>query len=140
MHPDSSGPAAPPIGHGPRPPFVGRERELATLKAGLDREEAHGGGFYLISGEPGVGKTRLLEELAATAEARGVLVAWGRCWEKDDALPFWPWVQLLRVLLGSCEEDDIAAVDAHTSAQVARLLPHPRLTVAAQQPAHSEDI
>ena len=50
----------------------------------------------LLAGEPGIGKTRLAEELAAVAAARGVLVLWGRCWEGEGAPAFWPWVQVVR--------------------------------------------
>jgi hypothetical protein len=64
-------------------PFVGREGELAALTADLDTAGAGHGGVVLLSGEPGVGKTRLAEELAAQATARGALVLWGRCWEGE---------------------------------------------------------
>jgi predicted ATPase len=62
-------------------PFVGREAELAALTADLEAALAGRGGMVLLAGEPGIGKTRLAEELAAQARARGALVLWGRCWE-----------------------------------------------------------
>jgi KaiC/GvpD/RAD55 family RecA-like ATPase len=46
----------------------------------------------LVAGEPGIGKTRLAEELATQATARGALVLWGRCWEGEGAPAFWPWI------------------------------------------------
>jgi predicted ATPase len=51
----------------------------------------------LLAGEPGIGKTRLVEELAGEAARRGAQVLWGRCWESEGAPLFWPWVQILRV-------------------------------------------
>jgi predicted ATPase len=60
-------------------PYVGREAELAALAADLDAAVAGRGGVVLLAGEPGIGKTRLAEELAARAAARGALVLWGRC-------------------------------------------------------------
>src|SRR6266536_1711889 len=77
-------------------PFVGREAELAALSADLDAAAGGCGGVVLLAGEPGIGKTRLAEELAAQATARGALVLWGRCWEGEGAPAFWPWVQVVR--------------------------------------------
>jgi RecA/RadA recombinase len=71
--------------------LVGRERELGALEAGLAALPAGRGAVYLITGEPGIGKTRLASELAAAATARGSRVAWGRCWEAGGAPAFWPW-------------------------------------------------
>jgi hypothetical protein len=61
-------------------PFVGREAELAALAVDLDAAAGGRGGVVLLGGEPGVGKTRLAEELAAQATARGAVVLWGRYW------------------------------------------------------------
>jgi eukaryotic-like serine/threonine-protein kinase len=77
-------------------PFVGREGELAELAADLDAAVAGRGGVVLLAGEPGIGKTRLAEELAARAAEHGALVLWGRCWEGEGAPAFWPWVQVVR--------------------------------------------
>ena len=77
-------------------PFVGRAGELAALTADLDAAVGGRGGVVLVAGEPGIGKTRLAEELAARATARGALVLWGRCWEGAGAPSFWPWVQIVR--------------------------------------------
>jgi tetratricopeptide (TPR) repeat protein len=77
-------------------PFVGRAAELAELLAALDDAFAGRGALLLLRGEPGIGKTRLAEELAARAEARGARAAWGRCWEGEGAPAYWPWVQILR--------------------------------------------
>jgi AAA ATPase domain len=57
--------------------FVGRERELRALDERLDEALAIGGQVVLVSGEPGVGKTRLVEELSRRAAARGFVVVWG---------------------------------------------------------------
>jgi DNA-binding CsgD family transcriptional regulator len=79
-----------------RTPLVGRAGELAALTADLDAAAAGRGGVVLVAGEPGVGKTRLAEELAARATVRGAVVLWGRCWEGAGAPAFWPWVQVVR--------------------------------------------
>src|SRR5262249_51431325 len=76
--------------------FVGRERELAELGDGLDAALGGGGRLFLVSGERGIGKTRLVDELSAVAAAQGALVLWGRCWEGGGAPAYWPWLQLIR--------------------------------------------
>ena len=58
-------------------PFVGRARELATLRSLLERAEGGEGGLVLLTGEAGAGKTRLVRELAHEAAGRGVLVCYG---------------------------------------------------------------
>src|SRR5450631_1590548 len=78
--------------------FVGRERELQALDERLDEALATGGKVVLVSGEPGVGKTRLVEELSRRAEARGFVVAWGRSWEEEGTPAYYPWLQVLRRL------------------------------------------
>ena len=82
-----------------RPPgagFVGRERELGVLHGALDDALAGNGRLVLVGGEPGIGKSRLAEELAPPRPARGARVCVGRCWEAGGAPAYWPWVQALR--------------------------------------------
>ena len=51
----------------------------------------------MIGGEPGIGKSRLAEELASGGNRRAEAeVLWGRCWEAGGAPPYWPWVQAIR--------------------------------------------
>lgn len=77
-------------------PLLGRDRELGVLRGLLSDAQNCRPRLVLCSGEPGIGKTRLAEELAALAAASGLQVAWGRGFE--EAPPFWPWRQLLRAL------------------------------------------
>ena len=63
--------------------FVGRERELGELIAGLEDACGGRGRLFLLVGEPGIGKSRLADELIAQAEARGTRVLIGRCWEAE---------------------------------------------------------
>lgn len=83
-------PTAPPWAH-----FVGRERELEELSAALSAATAGRGGFALVAGESGIGKTALIGALAEQAEAEDVRVVWGRCWEGGGAPPFWPWGRIV---------------------------------------------
>ncbi len=83
--------------------FIGRQRELEDLTAGLDQTRRGVGGLYVVVGEAGIGKTWLATEVARIAQGRGFLVAWGRSWEAPGAPPFWPWIQALRTLLRAAE-------------------------------------
>ncbi|MGC9357339.1 MAG: ATP-binding protein [Anaerolineae bacterium] len=74
-----------------RVPLVGRKAERANLLASLDRASAGQGGVFLIEGEPGVGKTRLVEEVARSADWRGFQVLWGACREA----PYAPLIEAL---------------------------------------------
>jgi DNA-binding SARP family transcriptional activator len=76
-------------------PCFGRDRELATLLGHVDAAAAGGGGVVLLRGEPGIGKTRLLAELAAAAALRGARVLSGRCIEGVGALPFHPFAEAI---------------------------------------------
>src|SRR5688572_14749185 len=80
-------------------PLIGRSRELATLLDGLGEADAGHPRLYLVAGEPGIGKSRLIEEFGRHAAARDATVLWGRCWEAGGAPPYWPWVQSLRAYL-----------------------------------------
>src|SRR5829696_4752757 len=93
----------------PRPPFVGRSRELALLRERLAAAVQGHGGVTLLLGEPGIGKTRLAEELGAAAGAQGARVLWGRCWEGEGAPAFWPWVQCLRSYVRDTAADVLRA-------------------------------
>ncbi|MET0340144.1 MAG: AAA family ATPase [Polyangiales bacterium] len=79
--------------------FVGRESVMKRLRSALSEACSGHGSVVLLTGEPGIGKTRLVEQLAREATATGLTVAWGACLEAGDAPPLWPVQQLVRDLL-----------------------------------------
>src|SRR3954447_7691708 len=81
-----------------RETLVGRRGELADLLPVVDAAIAGRGAVVALSGEPGIGKSRLAESLARHAAEHSAQVAVGRCWEAGGAPPFWPWVQALQEL------------------------------------------
>ncbi|WP_433414649.1 BTAD domain-containing putative transcriptional regulator [Microtetraspora malaysiensis] len=85
----------------PRPrsePLIARAHHLSRVADRLGDVRRGRGGVVLVTGEAGIGKTRLAQSAAEEAEARGISVVWGRCVEDHGALPFWPWLQALRAL------------------------------------------
>ena len=79
--------------------LIGRAHELQTLLGFADAALQGRGACVLIGGEPGIGKTSLVEALASELSVRGVDVAWGKAWEDGGAPPFWPFIQVLRTLV-----------------------------------------
>ena len=79
--------------------FVGRKRENERLIAAFEEVVAGHGRLVMLAGEPGIGKTRIAEKLAAHAESRGARVLWGRLHEGSGAPPYWPWVQIIRTFV-----------------------------------------
>ncbi|MGW0592370.1 BTAD domain-containing putative transcriptional regulator [Streptosporangium sp. NPDC002607] len=78
--------------------LVGREPHLHRIRERV-RDTARGaGGVLLVSGESGVGKTRLAEAAAEIAGELGVTPVWSRCVEGRGAPAFWPWIQVLTAL------------------------------------------
>jgi ABC-type transport system substrate-binding protein/class 3 adenylate cyclase len=87
--------------------LIGRERELAAAADAVDAALAGSGGILFLTGEPGIGKTRLIAEirdLVAKAEepqgARQPLWLEGRCVSYGESMTYWPFRDLLRSWLG----------------------------------------
>lgn len=76
------------------PPMVGREQEWATLRDEWGRTLDGGLALALISGEPGIGKSRLARELASIAQADGAKVLLGSC-SAEPLLPYQPFIEAL---------------------------------------------
>lgn len=96
--------------------LTGREREMSLLRSALARAARGRGQLISIVGDPGLGKTRLLAELRWEAAGReaapgGAPVLWleGRCPEFSEAVPYWPFVDILRQWLGWSIQDDEAS-------------------------------
>jgi len=105
------------------PLFVGRARELAVLGDALDGARAGTASTVLVGGEAGVGKTRLVGELAERADDALVLV--GGCLELGtEGLPFAPFTAVLRGLVRTLGRDGVARlVPGGSTRELARLLP-----------------
>ncbi len=85
-------------------PLLGRDSQLSALRTAWEQAKRGSGSLVLVSGEGGIGKTRLAEEFAAGIAEEEANVVWGRCYEGDGAPAFWPWMQVVRELSGSAVE------------------------------------
>jgi tetratricopeptide (TPR) repeat protein len=79
--------------------LVGREAEQRVLIDVIDAGLTGIAQWVVFEGEPGIGKTRLLEHLAHGAHATGYQVHWGRCFESGAPPAFWLWLGVLRGLV-----------------------------------------
>jgi tetratricopeptide (TPR) repeat protein len=88
------------VGSADSTPFVGRADELRRLDALGAAAAAGHGGLAVVSGEPGIGKTRLCGEVARRAFGSGLRVVTARCWADGGAPALWPWQPILSELCG----------------------------------------
>ncbi|TMD61625.1 MAG: tetratricopeptide repeat protein [Chloroflexi bacterium] len=116
-------------------PLIGREHELEMMRHvmfSLEGEEITPGNtpsmpgavrnrhVLLLMGEAGIGKTRLAEELSHEANTRSWAVAWTRAYEQESAVPYRPWIELLRTLLQHVPTELlISSVSSRTNAEAA---------------------
>ena len=128
------------MGDGPvhaatRTTLLGRTDELAELRLGLDDARAGRGRLFLVAGEAGIGKTRLVEALADEADLTEAAVAWGRCWEGGGASAFWPWVQVLRSCTASSPDDALVRHLGEGAPDLAQLVPELAHRIPGLEPA-----
>ncbi len=130
--PPSATAARGPAGAG-EPPLFGRARELAHLDEALSSALGGHGGLLLVTGEPGIGKTRLAHALLDRAAERGAFVASARGWDGGGAPPFWPWQQIVRAVAAARTDDELASDLGAGARWVAQIAPQvrERLDVAA---------
>jgi predicted ATPase len=86
------------LGAAPSGPIVAREEEVSRLLSLLDEVVRGEGRLVMLAGEPGVGKTRLAQEVTVGGRARGFQVASGRCYEPERSVPYYPFLEVLTVL------------------------------------------
>jgi DNA-binding CsgD family transcriptional regulator/tetratricopeptide (TPR) repeat protein len=126
-----------------RVPFVGRDEELAGLAERLAGARQGAGGIVLIAGEPGIGKTRLVSELAERARATGWRVLTGRAYQAEGLPPFLPFVEALRGHIEVTPPETLRGQLGMGAADVALLVPElgatfPELVLTARQAGEAE--
>ena len=84
------------------------------------------GRLLLVSGDPGIGKTRTVEQLATYAGVRGARVLWGRCHETEGAPPYWPWSEAIRAYVREADPVGLRWQLGSRAADVAQIVPELR--------------
>ena len=114
---------------GERTPFVGRRDERAELLALADRARAGHGTLVLLGGEPGVGKTRLVDEVVAAGLDRGLVAHTGHCYEARGDLPYMPWVEIIEAAARRVRPAALLETFGDAAPELARVVPELRRLV-----------
>ena len=110
-------------------PFVGREAELDQLLRALGETVRRRGCLVLVGGEPGIGKSRLADQLAIRAREDLMRVFVGRCWEGVGAPAYWPWVQVFRTIIRTTDDADLRHQLGAGAADIAQIVVELRETL-----------
>jgi class 3 adenylate cyclase len=105
------------------PVFVGRQPELSQLEDHLLAVNRGDGRFVLVTGEAGIGKTRLATELARRARKLGCDVLWGRCSDTELALPYLPFVEALGNQLDEQDLEVVRSGLGRSASELGQLFP-----------------
>ncbi|MBI4831921.1 MAG: DUF2791 family P-loop domain-containing protein [Candidatus Lindowbacteria bacterium] len=124
-------------------PFVGREKEFAELQRVLEQAARGRGALAMVAGEPGVGKTRVAEELEAEARQRGMLTLMGHCYEMEGAAPYSAVVEVLETAIRAVEPNVLREALGEAAPKIAKLAPElrrrfPDIPIAAELPYEQE--
>lgn len=119
MEPDNTNPGQAAL----RSVFIGREVEKGLFAGAIEQVSQGKGCLLLLSGEPGIGKSRLADELASDAARRGFVVASGRCWEAGGAPAYWPVVQALRSCLSQFPAEVLEDAAGPRAGEIVQILP-----------------
>jgi len=103
--------------------FVDREKELSVLRNLCDKALEGKGQVLFITGEAGIGKTRLVTEFGQHARALGFVFASGTSYEQEAAPPYAPWVDVLRSVIKDMRREVIAKIPGIWAAEISRLVP-----------------
>jgi tetratricopeptide (TPR) repeat protein len=103
--------------------FVGRESELKQLKSAFDGAMSGQGALMMVTGEPGIGKTALCEQLSTYVTLRGGRTLVGHCYEAGSlSLPYLAFVEALRSYVLTREVKDLREELGSGAADVARII------------------
>ncbi|HKJ35613.1 MAG TPA: AAA family ATPase, partial [Solirubrobacterales bacterium] len=119
--------------------FVGRDAEFGDVRDLLDGALGGHGGVALIEGEPGIGKTRMVEEAITYARVRGAVTLSSSCHEAEATPPFWPFAEGIRGYVRDVDPVGLAWQLGADGPELARLVPELReLVPSIAEPAPLE--
>ncbi len=105
------------------PILIGRAAQLELLERAVDGIVNGRGETFLIAGEAGIGKSRLIAETREYATRRGLQVLEGHCFEQDLSLPYAPLLDLLRARFAGRSAEEMKQELGASALELAKLLP-----------------
>src|SRR3984893_18438694 len=117
---DAGGASAAPLEQLVRGQLVGRGGEQQQLRAHWDQAQQARCHLLLLSGEPGVGKTRLAQDLIAHAQKSGATILRGGCYEYEATTPYMPFVEAFREWTHRQGPEQLRAALGTTASEVAK--------------------
>ena len=103
--------------------FVGRAQEMEQLSNSLEYSMDGQPHLTMLAGEPGIGKTRLSQEISSYAESRGTRVLRGRCYEDLGTPPYWPSVQAVASYVRDCDSERLRSEMGAGASDIAEIVP-----------------
>jgi DNA-binding CsgD family transcriptional regulator len=121
------------------PLLIGRAYELERLERALTDVQAGAGRCFLLAGEAGVGKSRLVAEVCANAANQGFLTLQGQCFEQDISFPYAPWIDLMRLFCARRTPAEVQTALGPLAGELVKLLPELVLSLPGLQPSPALD-
>jgi tetratricopeptide (TPR) repeat protein len=115
--------------------LVARDAELRELKSSVELAASGHGQVVMIEGEPGIGKTRLLQEAQVYARLRGFAVLVGRCYEQESAVPYLPFIELFQGRFRDMPHDELAGELGHVAPEFVKIIPEVRERLPEVEPS-----
>ena len=117
--------------------LIGRNQELNILEKALQGVSRGSGGCILLTGEAGIGKSRLIEELKRQAASEKFTILQGNCFEQSLSFPYAPWIDALRAFFAPLGAAKIKKLLGPLAPEFMKLLPELALLIPQIQPSPS---
>ena len=119
--------------------IIGRDCELHTLKQAVRTIRQGTGRCILLSGEAGIGKSRLVTEICQQAMAEQFVILQGHCFQQDLPFPYGPWIDALRTFFAPLSGLDIETLLGPLASEFVKLLPEMSLLIPQVRPSPTLD-
>ncbi len=115
--------------------LIGRDSEVRELKSSIELAASGHGQVVMVEGEPGIGKTRLVQEAQVYARLRGCGVLVGHCYEQESAIPYLPFIELFQSRFREMDSSAFRAELGVTAPEFVKLIPEVREALPGVEPS-----